>query len=214
MRMGFRGLDSIGARFRWTILTAAAVVTACVPLRAAVVPGINFEPMVAQAERVVHGRVIDSTTGSSGQYIWTHYRIEVLDTLKGSPLAQIVVSEPGGEWEGRRQELSGAVQFAPGEEVILFLYRTPVGYWRTLGYWQGKFEVTGPGAARSVHSNSVYSDLDTVPIVDSPGGPDALAPATTRLRNLNRMPVDEFKSLVRREIAGAETAGRGQETAR
>jgi hypothetical protein len=38
--------------------------------------------------------------------------------------------------------ISGALDYALGEEAIVFLYRTPVGYLRATGYGQGKYTVT------------------------------------------------------------------------
>ena len=32
-------------------------------------------------------------------------------------------------------------EFSDGEEVVVFLYRTPIGYWRCYGMGQGKYTV-------------------------------------------------------------------------
>ena len=74
------------------------------------------------------------------KYIWTHYDIEPIESIRGGRAA-IAVSEPGGSLDGVNQQLSGAMPYAVGEEVVLFLYRTPIGYLRTTGGPQGKVSV-------------------------------------------------------------------------
>ena len=57
--------------------------------------------------------------------------------LKGQP-GRIVVSEPGGDGGRVRHVINGVPQLKAGEEVIVFLYRTPIGYVRIFGLSQGK----------------------------------------------------------------------------
>jgi hypothetical protein len=54
----------------------------------------------------------------------------------------VVVSEPGGSLDGVSMSISGTPDYAVGEEAIVFLYRTPIGYLRATGYGQGKYTVT------------------------------------------------------------------------
>ena len=110
---------------------------------AAVVPRYSFEQLVDTSERVVEGRVVRSWVAwdRARQFIWTHYEIAVFDTVKGAPSPTIVVSEPGGTLDGHTLVIPGVPQYAKGEEVVLFLHRTPIGYLRTNGYEQGRHSV-------------------------------------------------------------------------
>jgi hypothetical protein len=45
--------------------------------------------------------------------------------------------------------ISGAPDYAAGEELIVFLYRTPIGYLRATGYGQGKYTVTAQRRMRA-----------------------------------------------------------------
>jgi hypothetical protein len=107
--------------------------------RAAVGPALSLRELVDGSSVIAHGRVARSWTAwdSSHKYIWTHYQLEVIDPIRGVGFAPLVVSEPGGKLDGVNMRFSGAAQYAPGEEAIVFLYRTPIGYLRVLG--QGKF---------------------------------------------------------------------------
>src|SRR6185437_15429221 len=67
------------------------------------------------------------------KYIWTHYEISVAEALRGPAERSFVVSEPGGSLDGVRMQTSGTVPYSVGEDVVLFVYRTPIGFWRVFG---------------------------------------------------------------------------------
>lgn len=121
---------------------------------ASVVPRLAFEQLVADSPRIVHARVLDSQVASSGEFLWTHYRLQVLDPVKGAAPAQITVSEPGGTLNGISMQVSGAIAFRAGEEVVLFLYQTPLGYWRLRGASQGKVEVADSPSGKRIRAAS------------------------------------------------------------
>jgi hypothetical protein len=116
----------------------------CMVAQATLVPALSLEALIDQSEIIVHGRVTRSWPAwdSKHKYIWTHYRIEVLDPIRGNPGTSLVVSEPGGSLDGENMIISGAVDYSVGEEALVFLYRTPVGYLRATGFGQGKYTVT------------------------------------------------------------------------
>jgi len=151
------------------VFPALLVVLASSILPAAVVPRLGLDQMISESPRIVHGRVLSSQTGSSGRFIWTHYRVRVLETWKGEPSSEIIASEPGGTFNGLSMEIAGAVTFQTGEEVVLFLYQTPIGYWRTSGYWQGKLNVIEQAGIKQVRTNlrqAALMDLGSVPLQD------------------------------------------------
>ena len=111
----------------------------CIAAQAAIVPSVSLDELIDQSETIVHGRVTRSWSAWDGahKYIWTHYDVAVIENIRGG-LAAMAVSEPGGSLDGVNQQFSGVVAYAAGEEVVLFLYRTPIGYLRTTGGPQGK----------------------------------------------------------------------------
>ena len=116
---------------------------AAVALQGAVAPRYTLEELTSRSEIIVHGRIGASRAAWDAQhkYIWTHYDVSVIENLRGARVAAITVSEPGGSLDGVNQLFSGATAYAPGEEVVLYLYRTPIGYLRTVGGPQGKVRV-------------------------------------------------------------------------
>jgi hypothetical protein len=122
----------------------------CMAASATLVPSLSLQELIERSELIVHGRVTGSSAAwdSGHQYIWTHYRIEVIDPIRGNPGASVVASEPGGRVGGVNMSAAGVVEYTPGEEAIVFLYRTPIGYLRATGYGQGKYTVTSDGLVR------------------------------------------------------------------
>ena len=138
------------------------------------------------SQYIVHGRVIHTWTqwDARHSYIWTHHELEVADVLRGGARASITVSEPGGSLDGVHQAFSGTLPFASGEEVVVFLYRTPVGYLRVAGGGQGKFTIDASGRA---HEHAMGNDVfDT-----------ARARRGTALATLEALDVRELKRRVR-----------------
>ncbi len=90
---------------------------------ATVVLSMSMEEMTARVPLVVHGTVhrVDVQWDDGRAKIWTHTEVVVRETLKGSPRTTVLVKQPGGVVGAVGQQVSGAAQFTPGEEVVLFL---------------------------------------------------------------------------------------------
>ncbi len=140
---------------------AISSLLACLAVQAAVVPALSLEQVIDQSEVIVHGRVARSwsTWDDAHKYIWTHHLIEVMDRFRGVAARSIVASEPGGELDGVGMKFSGSIAYAEGEETILFLYRTPIGYLRATGNGQGKYTIT-PGKRVRANVPGPASPLD------------------------------------------------------
>ncbi|HEX8986298.1 MAG TPA: hypothetical protein VF767_12715, partial [Bryobacteraceae bacterium] len=89
----------------------------------------------------------------------------------------------------------------PGEEVVVFLRRTPAGYWRANGWGQGKYTVvrSAGGASR------IRATLEGITLASPPGRGLIQAPsAASPLTRLNGMELAAFKRLVRSHLDGRE----------
>src|SRR5579872_6918710 len=112
-------------------------------------PRLSLESLTQQSDMIVEGRVVRkwAAMDSENKFIWTHYEIKVNSTLKGQARQSVEIAEPGGVLDGRTLLVQGATPYAIGEEVSVFLYRTPIGYLRTTNYGQGKFVVSAGSRA-------------------------------------------------------------------
>src|SRR5258708_6547857 len=135
----------------------------CLAAQAAIVPSVSLDELIDQSEAIVHGRVMQSWSAwdSAHKYIWTHHLMAVIDPVRGGGPGFVVVSEPGGELDGVGMRFSGALEYSVGEEAIVFLYRTPIGYLRATGSGQGKFTVTAETRVRP-SLNGTRADLSTL----------------------------------------------------
>ncbi len=162
------------------------------PSVATTVPRFSLEELSDRSELVVHGRCLRTWSAWDAEHklIWTHSEIEVVDSWKGAPGASVIVSEPGGIVDGIGLAIEGVPHHHPGEEMVVFLYRTPIGYWRARGLTQGKFQVTTDrGGVRRVRTQS--SDAAVV----DPAGRQGVG--GTDLRRLDGASLEELKTLVR-----------------
>jgi hypothetical protein len=159
---------------------------------AVIIPRLTLEEVTGSSPLIVHARVGNSWTAWDGKklFVWTHHRIEVLAVWKGNFNGELVVSEPGGTLDGISMEFPETVRYRPGEELVLFLYRTPIGYWRARGYSQGKFPVAaGPDGVRGVRLATAGLDLaDT--------GKPLAGRARTSIREADGLSLDQFRTRV------------------
>jgi len=168
------------------------------------VPRMNFEEMADASEFVIHGTVSRnwSDWDAARQFIWTHYEIQITDTLKGPAFNQIVISEPGGVVGEMGMSIAGSPAYGVGEEVVLFVARTATGLLRTCGWGQGRFRVVrAEGASLKV----VRPGMAGVELVDPvlKAGSAARKPprkAGTAIDSFNGLTLEEFKRRVRRLI--------------
>ena len=115
--------------------------------------------------------------------------------MKGGAPASVVVSEPGGTVDGMSMPIIGMPRYAPGEEMVLFLFQTPVGFWRARGLQQGKFTVQTEAASGV---QTIQPAAGAALVVEPIGGK---ALAGTDLRQLKGMRLTDFKSQLLRMAA-------------
>jgi len=112
-------------------------------LEATQIPSCSLRSITERADRVVHGRVesIETVKGGDGR-LRTRVDVSVNDTWKGPAEPRVTVVQGSGVLGERWVRVVGEPEFRPGEEVVLFLVRTPAGDWVVAPLSQGKFSVT------------------------------------------------------------------------
>lgn len=105
-------------------------------------------PMDAQklgqtATTVVQGRVssIHSSWNASHTKVFTETTIAVDETFKGDPGSEVTLVQLGGDVDGIRVTVHGALHWTQGEEVLLFLEPYPNGKYQVTGFSQGKYHI-------------------------------------------------------------------------
>jgi hypothetical protein len=119
------------------------IVLACsVPAASAATLQQLSMPQIAQsATAVVRARVTGSYASFTGPTIYTHYKLQIDETWKGSPASEVML--PGGVAKGLRQSFPGVPQLQTGAEYVLFLWTSSAtGITHVIGLNQGIFSVS------------------------------------------------------------------------
>ena len=89
-------------------------------------------------------------------------------------------------------DVAGMVRYSPGEHVVLFLYRTPIGLIRTVGLAQGKLQnrYSLSGCIRCTRRTQCWSE------------PSGAKPSGASISELEALPLSTVRERVAR-LAGA-----------
>jgi hypothetical protein len=136
----------------------ALVLTFCMkPLQGTTLERLSLDGMIAKSTAIVRGKVLSSFGRFHGPVIYTHFRLQVAETYKGSAVTDVMV--PGGTAGGTTQEVAGAAQLTPGREYVLFLWTGPSGATQILGLTQGVFAVPEDAADDPTLVRSASTEL-------------------------------------------------------
>lgn len=179
-------------------IAAQALLLLLAPARATTLARLTLDELAGHADAVARVRCTSANAQWIGGAIWTVTRAEVVETLKGSPPAQIEIRLPGGRVGGLATAVDGAPRFRPGEEVFVFLERSPAGGYTVAGWVEGTFRISRDartGAETVTQDSSAFAVFD---------------PATRAFRpeGIRRMPLAAFRARTASAIA------RGKEPAR
>ena len=103
---------------------------------------LSLDDMIRQSTAIVRGQVQPSNSDLRGSVIYTHYKIQVSEVLKGTPAILLDVGVPGGALGGKTQIFAGAPALAAGHDYVFFLWTSKSGLTQVIGLSQGLFAVT------------------------------------------------------------------------
>lgn len=87
--------------------------------RSTTVEALSPEDLVARADAIVWGDVVQVRAAREGKRIYTLVEVAPRETLKGQPAATVSLKLPGGEVDGVVSVFHGMPRFSLGEEVVL-----------------------------------------------------------------------------------------------
>ena len=129
-----------------------AVSLACSAL-ATTLERLTLDEMIAKSTAIVRGKVLDSSTVQRGNVVYTIYRLQVTERLKGGTgptTAEVYL--PGGSLGGYRQSFAGTPQMDRGAEYVVFLWMSPKGIPQVVGLGQGVFDVRSSASGETILS--------------------------------------------------------------
>ncbi len=152
------------------------------PIHASTLQQLTLDDMIAKSTMIIRGKAQQATSaGFRGHMIWTHYTVQVSETLKGSAQPQLDVVVPGGNSRGIQQTYSGAPAFSANQDYVMFLWTSKSGLTQVIGLSQGLFAVVPNPAGNSVVIRAASSE-HMVNIVGQPVSDSDIQMSLTDLR--------------------------------
>ena len=132
------------------VLAASVLAALSNEAPAATLQQLSLSDMALQSTAIVRARVVSSSASFTGSTIYTHYKLQVSETWKGTAPAEVMI--PGGVAGGYRQSFPGAPQLQSGADYVLFLWTSKAGITHIIGLTQGLFSLA-PQADGSATAN-------------------------------------------------------------
>jgi len=127
---------------------ACAVVCCVAPLPGSTLQQLSLDDMIQKSTMIVRGQTQVTSSAFRGSLIYTHYRVQIAEVLKGPAATEIDVAVPGGTSSGTTQSFSGAPRLVNGQEYVLFLWTSKSGLTQVIGLSQGLFAVVANSAGQ------------------------------------------------------------------
>jgi len=163
-----------------------ALLALCGRATATQVVPMSADELARNASLVVRGQVtgVRSYWNDAHTRILTEAAVTVSSPYKGAAPSSVRIVQMGGVAGDVRMSVAGALEWTPGEDVLLFLEPSLPGRWRVAGFTQGKYMIERDPANGVEYVVSV--GLAGVELV----GDKSAAGAT-------RLPLDRFLAQVR-----------------
>ena len=173
-------------RWRWGSVCALIAMLCSTALHAMVVLPAEFNEMVAASQTIVQGRIVDvrSYETAGRRTIESLVTVQVVDAIKGQPGGTAYFKLPGGQVGRYRRVMVGAPQFAPGDEVVLFLKGSAPAVPMPFGLTQGVYRVSRDVSGRAMVMPAVAGGTGRIVRGDPARSPLELAAFTSMVRTI------------------------------
>ena len=153
------------------------------PIHASTLLQLSLDDMIVKSTMIVRGKVQQQTCAEfHGHLIWTHYTVQVSETLKGSPARQLDIVVPGGNSKGIQQTYSGVPTFSNNQDYVLFLWTSKSGLTQVIGLSQGLFAVVPDSSGNSMVIRAASSE-HMLNVAGQPVSDSDIQMSLTDLRN-------------------------------
>jgi hypothetical protein len=174
-------------RSRGIILVCAIIVSIASTALATQIVYQSPQQLGEHSALVVRGKVVsvESYWNADHSKIFTRTRVGVDETYKGADQPTVDIVQLGGVVDNVRVTVHGALQWVPGEEVLLFVERQDSGGYRVSGFSQGKFHIERDPKTGVAYVNA--PSLDGVELVGASGADGIRRPTKS-----DKVTVDTF----------------------
>ena len=137
---------------------------------------VDVAQLVQRAGLIVHGTVASKEPRWIGRAIYTHYELQVRETLKGPVRGSVLAAVPGGAIGNVQLTVPGAPELSVGDQLVFFgLPLNAAGVFIPVGTFDGIVPVRQPQG-------------NSAPTVSPRGKPENLAAFLEDVRVLSKQP--------------------------
>ena len=154
------------------------------PLPSATLQQLTMNDMIAQSTAIVRGTVVDSWAALTGSVIYTHYKIQVSESLKGPRQSSVEIVVAGGVVNNLSQSFSGSPTLNKGDDLVLFLWTSRAGLTQIMGLTQGLFAIAPGVSADPMATRAATRELMLDPKTAQPVKDAVLSMRLSDLRSL------------------------------
>ena len=191
-KIGWRASCKLLVKAMQKVLMLGCLVAALTPLPASTLQQLSLDDMIRLSTAIVHGKAQQTVSSYSGSIIYTHYKVQVSETLKGPAASQLDIAVPGGAANRFQQTFAGAPILAPGQDYVLFLWTSKSGLTQIIGLSQGLFVVSTNSAGQLM----VMRGASTERMVNATGQPVS--------DSAMQMLLSDLRSLIHTTLGGAK----------
>ena len=132
----------VGDKVMHKLLGLACLAASLISIQGSTLQQLSLDDMIRQSTIIVRGQTQPTYSAVRGSVIYTHYRVQVSEVLKGPATNQLDIAVPGGTSDGRKQIFAGVPTLLSGQDYVLFLWTSKSGLTQVIGLSQGLFAVT------------------------------------------------------------------------
>jgi hypothetical protein len=146
------------------------------PLPGSTLQQLSLDDMIRLSTVIVRGKTQQTVSAYRNSIIYTHYQVQVSETLKGpaakGPAAsQLDMVVPGGAANQMQQTFAGAPTLAAGQDYVLFLWTSKSGLTQIIGLSQGLFVVSSNASGQLMVTRAASAERMVnaagLPVTDS-----------------------------------------------
>jgi hypothetical protein len=119
---------------------------------------LSLDDLTTKSTDIVRAKVMGSYADLRGSAIYTHWKIQVVERLKGAAQSNVEVLVPGGDAAGLHQDVPGAPKLVVGNEYLLFLWTSKSGATHITGWGQGVFNLSQIASGELIASRAALGE--------------------------------------------------------
>jgi hypothetical protein len=136
----------------------AATLALCAGAPAATLQQLSLDQMTQASTAIVRARVTSANASFTGSTIYTHYKLQVVESWKGFLPTEVAV--PGGVAGGFRQSFPGMPTLAVGAEYVMFLWTsTSTSITHLVGLSQGLFNLSARSDGSTLATRPLIGEM-------------------------------------------------------